>query len=104
MMIQVFLKKQLWKRYCQYLFLALFLIVFTLGLLYIYFMNFAVLKTAERNLNFKKITEIKREIQGLETQYIKKLEEFDVSYARSIGFVESEPVGYIYRQKSVAIR
>lgn len=103
-MIQVFLKKQLWKRHGQYLFLVLFLVAFVMGLFYIYFMNFAVLKTAERNLNFKKITVIKREIQVLETQYIKKLDEFDLSYAKSIGFVESEPSGYIYRQKAVAIR
>jgi len=103
-MTGIFFKKEIWKKYSQHLFLAFFLVVFVLGLFYVYFMNFAVLSMAERNSNLKKITEIKRDIQGLETQYIKKLEEFDIAYAKSIGFVESGPVGYIYRQKSVAIR
>lgn len=103
-MIKIFLKKQLWKKYSQYFFWSLFAFVLMLGVLYLYFMNFAVLKTAERNINIKKITQVKRGTQGLEAEYIGRLEEFDVDYAKSIGFVESEPVSYIYRQKSVAIR
>lgn len=103
-MTNVFLKKEIWKKYSQSLTLALFLVVFVMGLFYVYFMNFAVLKTAERNANLKKITEVKRDIQDLESQYIKKMEKLDVAYAKSIGFVESNPAGYIHRQKSVAVR
>jgi hypothetical protein len=100
--MSVFLKIELWKRYCKQIFLALFLLVFVLGLLYVYFMNLAVLKTAERNTNLDKLTKIKRQFQNLEAIYINKMEELNISYAKSLGFVEAEPTDYIYREKSVA--
>ncbi|MBU1091980.1 hypothetical protein KKA27_03930 [Patescibacteria group bacterium] len=98
----IFLKIELWEKYQKSLFMALFLIALVFGFSYVYFMNLAVLKTAERNDNLDKLSEAKMQFQGLETEYINKLEKLNVSYAKSLGFVEAEPDDYIYKQKTVA--
>jgi len=99
--MQIFLKIELWKRYCKQLFLLLFFAIFVLSLSYIYFMNLAVLKTAERNINLMELSEVKSELQALEENYIAKLDKLDISHAKTMGFIEAEPTGYIYRDKIV---
>lgn len=99
--MNLFLKIELWKRYSKYLFSVLFLVVFIAGLFYVYFMNLAVIKTAERNVSLIKLVEVKRLFQEMETIYINKLEELNISYAESLGLIEAEPNEYIYRQKAV---
>ena len=98
----IFIKIELWRRYCKQTFFALFLVAFILGLLYVYFMNSSVLKMAERNTNLVKLTEAKRQFQGLETIYINKLDQLNITYAKSLGFIEAEPNDYIYRDIAVA--
>ncbi|PIS13320.1 MAG: hypothetical protein COT67_02300 [Candidatus Tagabacteria bacterium CG09_land_8_20_14_0_10_41_14] len=93
--MNIFIKIETWGKYSKYLFGGLLLSAFILGFLYIYFMNLAVLKTAERNDNLRALTEIKREFQKVEADYITKLNRIDISYARNLGFVEAGPDGYI---------
>lgn len=100
--MKVFTTTELWQQYSKYFFGGLFLIAFVSGLLYVYFLNLAVFKTAEKNDNWAKLSVIKGQLQNLEIVYISKLDEMDLSYARSLGFVEAEPVSYIYRQRTVA--
>jgi len=100
--MRVFLKIELWKKYQKRLFVMLFLIAFVLGSLYVYFMNLAVFKTAERNYNLEKLSEVKMQFQELEIEYINKLEKLNISFAVSQGFIEAEPDNYIYKQKTVA--
>ncbi|MFH1979402.1 MAG: hypothetical protein ABII97_03405 [Patescibacteria group bacterium] len=100
-MINVFLKTELWKIYGKKVFGVLFLFVFIMGMMYMYFINLAVLKTAERKHNLSKLSEIRREFQELEMDYINKLNKLNISYAETLGFVESDPVGYIHTQKAL---
>jgi len=97
----IFTKTESWRGNSKYFFGGLLLAAFILGLVYVYFMNLTVLKIAESNANVKKLNEIKAESQNLEAIYINKLNELDISYARSLGFVEAEPLSYIYRQRTV---
>jgi len=96
------MKIEFWERYCKKLLVSLLLLIFVMGLSYVYFMNLAVLKTAERNSNSKKLSEVKQEFQNLEKVYIDKIGQLNISYAKSLGFVEAEPSGYVYKQQSVA--
>ncbi len=84
------------------MFLMLFLAIFSLAFLYVYFLNLAVLKTANRGTNLNKLAEIKREIQGLETVYMEKVSKLDLAYAWTLGYVEASPDKFIYRPKTVA--
>lgn len=93
--MRLLIKKEVWEKYSKFIFVILFLGVFFLGLFYIYAMNLAVLKTAERNDNLDKLTDIKNEFQSLENIYLDKLEQLNIPYAKSLGFVESEPNDYV---------
>lgn len=84
------------------MFLMLFLTIFTLGVLQAYFLNLAVFKMAERQSNLDKLTGLKRACQESEIAYINLTHELDFSFAQSLGFVESTPDKFVYRQKAVA--
>ena len=47
------------------------------------------------NDNLDKLTDIKNEFQSLENIYLDKLEQLNIPYAKSLGFVESEPNDYV---------
>ncbi|MFC1756830.1 hypothetical protein ACFLZC_01565 [Patescibacteria group bacterium] len=100
--MSILLKKERWEEYSKYLFGVLFSFIFIISSCYIYFMNVEVLESAERNKNVIKLNEVKREVQGMEISYLDKFEKLNVSYAELLGFIEAEPVGYIYVQKSMA--
>lgn len=101
-MINFFVKTELWEKHNRKLFAFLFVALVVLGIVYLYFMNLAVLKTVERNANLVGLTDIKRVIQDLEGIYIAKIDKLNIDHAKLIGFIESEPSLYIYREKSVA--
>jgi len=101
-MLMILIKKESWSRYCKVFFASVFCVIFFLGLMYVYFINLAVIKTAERNKNLTRLSEIKREMQSLEQVYMEKLEQLDTAYAKTLGFIEAEPNKYIYREKVVA--
>ncbi|MCF7835932.1 MAG: hypothetical protein K9M15_02310 [Candidatus Marinimicrobia bacterium] len=100
--MNIFIKKELWNKYQKIVFALLFLVMVGLGASYICFMNVAVFKTAERDKNLSKLSETKTRFQELEIEYINKLEELSLVFAKSRGFVEAEPDNYIYKQKTVA--
>ncbi len=100
--MDIFIKKEQWQIYSKYFFGGFFALVIVLGLLYVYFINIAVLKTAERNKNLVRLNKTEGEVQELEMAYINKLEKLNIPYAEKLGFVEAEPTGYIYIQKSIA--
>lgn len=97
-----FTKIELWSKSRGYLFIALFLAVVILGVLYVCFMNLAVLDMAERNGNIAKISETERITQNLETIYMAAVRELDLSRAETIGLVEAVPSKFVQRQKTVA--
>lgn len=95
-------KIETWMKYERYLFAALFAFALILAFLYVYFVNVAILKTAERNANLKKLTEVKVGLRELESSYLDTFNQLNLSYAQSLGFTEATPDKFIYRQKSVA--
>lgn len=84
------------------MFLMLFLTIFTLGVLQAYFLNLAVFRMAERQDNLAKLMGLKRVYQEFEIAYINLTHELDLSFAQSLGFVESASDKFVYRQKAVA--
>lgn len=89
-------------KYERYLFAAIFVFVFVLAVLYVYFVSVAILKTAERNANIKKLAETRVGLRELESSYLGTFNQLNLSYAQSLGFTEATPDKFIFRQKSVA--
>jgi len=100
-MFSLFTKKEKWFKYSKGIFLGLLVVAFLFGVTYVYFMNLAILKIAEMSKYEKELVGTNREYQNLEEVYMVKLSELDISQATLMGFVESEPNGYIVKQRTV---
>ena len=100
-MFSLFTKKEKWLKYSKGIFLGLLVFAFLFGVTYVYFMNLAILKIAEKSKHEKELISVNIEYQNLEEIYMVKLSELDISQAMLLGFVESEPNGYIVKQRTV---
>ncbi|MBU1179170.1 hypothetical protein KKB69_02455 [Patescibacteria group bacterium] len=98
----IFINKELWIKYGKYLFFAVFFVMFALSLCYVYLINLAVLKTATITKNLSYMNQLESRVQELEVAYIDKLGKLNIPYAKELGFVEAEPVSFIYVQRAVA--
>lgn len=99
--MRVFIDKEIWDRFCKPFFAGAFSLVLIFSLLYVYFINLTVLKTAERTSNLTKLSILQTEFQELESFYIERVGQFNISYAHSAGFVDAEPQIYIQPQKTM---
>ena len=78
------------------------LIVTSIGM-YIYFVNVAILQTAERQDLDESITDIKSSISQLELQLIDGTKEINKEYALALGFREVEDKVYLERDPSTRL-
>jgi len=78
--------------------------IIMIGILYVYFAGTTIFQIINKNNNTKHFQTISFQYQQLEENYLKLIDEVDLDYARSLGFVEQKKGDFAVRQTTVAQR
>lgn len=77
--------------------------IFSICIFYLYFMSITVNAVIENRQNIKSFDRLSQEYQKLETQYLSLVGQFDMDYARLLGFVDQNKKSeYVTRQSIFA--
>jgi len=76
---------------------AIFAVFISLAILYVYFVNNAVHKIAEREKIEQSISELRSKIGELEFSYIKAQESVTLEYAETLGLIEAQNPKFVSR-------
>ena len=78
--------------------------IFIMSGFYVYFVNVAVFEIVDKKQNLSQLQELGLEQQQLEETYFKTLNQFNLEYAYSLGFVAQRQNDIAVRQTSMARR
>lgn len=78
--------------------------IIIVGILYVYFAGSTIFQIINKNNNIKHFQEISFRYQQLEESYLKIIDEVDLNYTYSLGFVEQKGGNFAVRQTTVAQR
>lgn len=84
--------------------MPLLVLVLTLSVAYVYFVNSAVIEIIAKNNNSTYLKSISSEYRELEAIYFDTINNIDLERAHSLGFVEQGKNDYVIRPVEVASR
>lgn len=82
----------------------LLIAIFSICIFYLYFVSITVNAIIENRQNIKSLDRLGQEYQKIETQYLFFIGQFDMDYARLLGFVDQNKKSeYVTRQSIFAL-